>query len=317
VAGFMCTTNILIDVESLIRQLKPYVKDNYNAFTKIKDTGKDIMCCCPFHEDNNPSFGIRKEPPYMYHCFGCGESGTVEDLVYKITKDDKLFNSVYFNISENRPKLDIEEILNKNQCKEEIIEFEKYKDRYPKLLMERGISPYTFHKYEVYYDGKNIVIPIRDVTGKVRFKQLRGLYEKIYINSVDIDKKDILYGLYYLVNSEKVFDSVYVVEGTFDAMACYQAGLPAVALMGNVLFSEQLKLLSRYFKTVNLFLDNDDAGISGQKKAYELILKSKSPLRVNVVEYPDKSKDANDLLKRNLLNSIKLVPADLKYSIEL
>lgn len=308
-------SNILIDVESLIRQLKPYVKDNYNAFTKIKDTNKDIMCCCPFHEDNNPSFGISKEPPYMYHCFGCESSGTIEDLVYKITGDNKLFNSVYFNLSENRPKIDIENIFNKNKNKEDVIEFEKYKYRYPKLLMERGISIYTFHKYEVYFDGKNVVIPVRDVTGRVRFKQLRGLQEKIYLNSANVDKTDILYGLYYLINSSKHFDEVYVVEGTFDAMACYQAGLPAVALMGNVLFREQLNLLVRYFKTVNLFLDNDASGVSGQYKAYNFILNAKVPLRVNVVEYPNNSKDPNDLLKENLLSNIKVVPADLKYQI--
>lgn len=38
------------------------------------------MCCCPFHNDSNPSMKVDSR----YHCFGCGEDGDVIDFVGKL-----------------------------------------------------------------------------------------------------------------------------------------------------------------------------------------------------------------------------------------
>ena len=40
------------------------------------------MACCPFHHEKTPSFSISREKGY-YHCFGCGESGSVFTFVQK------------------------------------------------------------------------------------------------------------------------------------------------------------------------------------------------------------------------------------------
>lgn len=303
-----------VNIEEVLKQLKLYVKDNPNAFTKIRYTDKDIMCCCPYHEDNNPSFGITKEPPYVFHCFGCGVSGTIEKLIYDFTGSTNIFNFISTsNVS--RPKINLNRLFEIREQYEEI-EYERYKGKYPKfLLLDRGLTPYTLSKYEVYFDGEYIVIPVRDITGKVRFTKKRRLFEKVYFNSKNVKKHDILYGLYYLINSPKKFDSIYLVEGEFDAMACYQAGLPACAVMGNKLFKEQAEQIVRYFKTINLFFDNDEAGREGAKKAYELILTNKYPLKVNIVVYPNLLyKDANELLKASMIDKITLIPAEVYFS---
>ena len=38
------------------------------------------MCVCPFHNDKNPSMKVDK----FFHCFGCGEHGSVIDFVAKL-----------------------------------------------------------------------------------------------------------------------------------------------------------------------------------------------------------------------------------------
>lgn len=43
---------------------------------KVKRNG---MCCCPFHNDRNPSMKINRR----YYCFGCGEKGDAVDFVAK------------------------------------------------------------------------------------------------------------------------------------------------------------------------------------------------------------------------------------------
>jgi len=307
---------LYLNIEEVLKQLKSYVKNNPNAFTKIRYTDKDIMCCCPYHEDYKPSFGISKEPPYMFHCFGCGASGTIEKLIYDFTGSTNIYNFISVS-SFNKPKIDLDKLFETQQEEQyEEIKYEKYKGKYPKLLLDRGLTVYTLSKYEVYFDGEYIVIPVRDIYGRVRFLKKRKLFEKVYLNSKNIKKTDILYGLYYLINSPKKFDSIYLVEGEFDTMACYQAGKPACAVMGNKLFKEQAEQIVRYFKAVNLFFDNDEAGREGMKKAYELILTNKYPLKVNVVVYPSNLyKDANELLKVNIMNKITLVPAEVYFSL--
>ena len=49
---------------------------------QVKRAGGGYMACCPFHHEKTPSFSISREKGY-YHCFGCGESGSVFTFVQK------------------------------------------------------------------------------------------------------------------------------------------------------------------------------------------------------------------------------------------
>jgi len=41
----------------------------------LKKKGKDHWACCPFHNENSPSFSVNASKQF-YYCFGCGASGT-------------------------------------------------------------------------------------------------------------------------------------------------------------------------------------------------------------------------------------------------
>lgn len=49
----------------------------------LEKKGKSHMGLCPFHDDKEPSLSVDQSKG-LYHCFGCGESGDVFDLVMKI-----------------------------------------------------------------------------------------------------------------------------------------------------------------------------------------------------------------------------------------
>jgi len=51
-------------------------------FIKLTKKGRNYIACCPFHNENTPSFTVSTEMQ-MYKCFGCGESGNVIDFVMK------------------------------------------------------------------------------------------------------------------------------------------------------------------------------------------------------------------------------------------
>ena len=53
-----------------------------NKRVALKKAGKDYKACCPFHEENTPSFTV-VPTKQIYHCFGCGESGGIIDFVMK------------------------------------------------------------------------------------------------------------------------------------------------------------------------------------------------------------------------------------------
>lgn len=45
-------------------------------YVPLKRSGSNYFGLCPFHSEKSPSFSVNPERQ-MYHCFGCGQSGTV------------------------------------------------------------------------------------------------------------------------------------------------------------------------------------------------------------------------------------------------
>ena len=85
---------------------------------KMKKTGGSTgsptaryMGLCPFHEDHNPSLSVDREKG-LFNCFGCGESGTVVDVVMKLKNVGfresmdylKGFKAVYIPPKEIKPE---------------------------------------------------------------------------------------------------------------------------------------------------------------------------------------------------------------------
>lgn len=50
------------------------IVDVINPRVTLKKAGANYKACCPFHNENTPSFSV-SQPKQFYHCFGCGESG--------------------------------------------------------------------------------------------------------------------------------------------------------------------------------------------------------------------------------------------------
>ncbi|MGB3712006.1 MAG: DNA primase [Erythrobacter sp.] len=44
--------------------------------TKLTKAGREWKACCPFHDENTPSFYVNDQKQF-YHCFGCGAHGDV------------------------------------------------------------------------------------------------------------------------------------------------------------------------------------------------------------------------------------------------
>lgn len=54
-----------------------------NQGVALQKNGREWEACCPFHEENTPSFTIftGKDGADRFHCFGCNERGDVVDFI--------------------------------------------------------------------------------------------------------------------------------------------------------------------------------------------------------------------------------------------
>ena len=101
---------------------------------------------CPFHDDNDPSFGVikGKDGVDRYHCFGCGVVGNfldfyrgMEKIFHKRTlSEEQAISEIAekYNIPVNELELDLEKVeLTREQ------QLEKFKNMYTTADYERDL----------------------------------------------------------------------------------------------------------------------------------------------------------------------------------
>lgn len=73
-----------------------------NGYTSLKQRGNSYIGLCPFHKESTPSFSVSPDKQ-LYHCFGCGASGTVYNFIMDIENYDFLDALMYLADRINYP----------------------------------------------------------------------------------------------------------------------------------------------------------------------------------------------------------------------
>lgn len=295
----MMTTCCVGAIHNLLRVFKKFMDDiinvlNFKYGCNLTETDRlkpyvKIRCINPEHSDLNPSLSIYPHTN-SYYCFGCGITGNVGHLL-----NDSLYNT--------GKSLELSIGI---KCLE--------------YLRKRGVSDEIIHKCEVYgiddFDDSfyiNLNIPKESnlfrkggtyliyisSTGVFKFRSLNKEIDSrdhFYYKSDDRDKG------YFLCQFDHKIQSLTIVEGEIDALVMASRGeINVLALQGASNTKNVMKYIpeTRFGDMVDiqLYLDNDDSGVTASKNIIQNLLRSNLIERCFVTSGVFEGKDPAEAFK--------------------
>lgn len=161
----------------------------------------------------------------------------------------------------------------------------------------RGIYKDSVKAYLLGYSEKRdmVTIPITSPDGIYVGFVGRSIEGKEFMNTPGLPRSKTLFN----ISKAKRFDTVYVVESSFDAIRLEQVGVHAVATLGASVNRTQKQLLKKYFNNVIMLADNDEAGHSMAQR-----LKEDLGSIVITPKLPSSVKDVSDLNDQQLADFV-------------
>jgi DNA primase len=291
------------------------LKVAHNYLSKVKRSGpENVMAICPFHTgggmggmEQHPSFAMSLTKG-LYFCHACGEKGNLLSFLRALginrTEIEFRYRFIIDEAAKNLPpKPDPLNpgVIDLNPIPEAVLGLLDY---CPNDLVQNGFLETTLQRFDVGFDMQHmrVTFPFRDLKGNLMGISGRAVNDdawpryKVYTTEYkiwDLPERPVIDKRAVLYNAQTVYPMVYfappgvevvLVEGFKACMWIWQAGIKnVVALLGTYLSWEQQWILERMGGTVYLFLDNDEYGILGTRKAGEKLSKS---LHVRVMQYP-------------------------------
>jgi len=244
------------------------------------------------------------------------EGGTEESQSQRRLLEDfyqRISGSFHYFLTEHDMGAPAREYLRQRGVSDEIIEdfqigyapedrrwlyrFLRGKNYSDEFLARTGLFSKRYPDVSI-FSGR-VIFPIFSPGGRIMAfggRSIDGRDPK-YINSPETEifqKRRSLFGLYQSIKGIKEAENVVVVEGYFDVIAMFQAGIKyAVAPLGTALTEDQGRMLRRYSKNAVLIFDDDSAGLKAAWRGLEIIEKSGITGQIAV---PEGGKDPADIM---------------------
>lgn len=170
-----------------------------------------------------------------------------------------------------------------------------------------------------YYDyfRHRIIFPIADHSGRIVAFGGRALGDgqPKYLNSPETpvySKGKNLFGLNWAKEAIRAANFAVLVEGYFDFLIPYQAGITnVVASLGTGLTADQARLLGRYARNVVVSYDPDAAGMAAARRSLDHFLAE--GFRINIARLPS-GLDPDSFVRRHGVEAYKeIIRASVPY----
>lgn len=126
----------------------------------LRRRGKRYAGRCPFHQDKDPSFSVSPDKG-LYHCFGCGKSGTA--FTYVVEREGLTFDEAVKKladragvsldgIDERKPTDEMQRLAKANLYAQKLFRRWLRQNRAPMEYLERrGVTPETQEELQIGY----------------------------------------------------------------------------------------------------------------------------------------------------------------------
>jgi len=297
---------ILASPMEILQELKNQLaEEGIELFAHFKPSGYNIQFNCPIHsggQERKPSCGISVSnskgiPTGLVHCFTCGYSATLEEMVSHCFGYDDLGNfgrnwllRNFVTVAiESRKDITLDLSRGVKEEKQEFVsekELESYRFYHP-YMWQRKFTPEVVEMFDVGYDEgtKSLTFPVRNEEGRTLFIGRRRVDFKFFNYPEKVDKP--VYGIYEIPKDSK---EVIICESFIDALTCYVYGKPSFALLGTGNKSQYDHLMQLPYRKYILAFDGDDAG----RRADERFRQNVRGKIITTLELPE-GKDINDL----------------------
>lgn len=220
-------------------------------FRVVGTSGNEFVCRCPFHNDQGKPNLYINGVSGLYLCHSCGAKGSL------LKKGEALPATDTRHVRERLQKMTKAD--EREQFKPEgwLKQFDFPHDGWK----HRGLSDDIIKQFGLGYDPfRNVLtVPLRNDEGRLQGVISRRLDDQkpkyLYPKGYKTGKH--LFGAWLLQDQT----TVALVEGSVDAMACWDARVPALALLGSRMTPDQRKVLQKKaIRKVVIMTDNDSAG---------------------------------------------------------
>jgi len=272
-----------------IHQNQKIFEELSNRISSSK-TAEGFKCNCPFHTEKTPSCFV-SERTFGFKCFGCGIGGHISKLYSKV------FNHVFAVASVKDVYYDYHEkilfIQETAQNKliqigsKELVSYLNTRNVTLNEALSSGIGSgiqlgkeinqkfrdetdfLFFYRGECFFELENfLTFPLIDKEKHIVGFVGRSINKKEYKfikNNDNYKKKSSVFTPNISINFSE--QKLFVVEGVFDALSLAKKGFNAIALLGNILYEEQIEILEILSpKSIIFALDNDLPGIKSNFK---------------------------------------------------
>lgn len=175
------------------------------------------------------------------------------------------------------------------------------------IMDEAGAGQDDANKSTSLYDfyGKRLMFPVmnglgeivgfsgRDVSNDPQKAKYKNTPQTMVFN-----KSQLIYGYNFLreLKKAKMLDTIVLVEGQMDVIACHQAGInSAIGVMGTAFTANHAKDLAYLCNNIILCLDGDSAGSTATYRAINIL--KDANMNVKVVRL-EKAKDPDEYIKK-------------------
>lgn len=310
-----------------ISQVKAIVKAL--GLHETSEANNNLLMYCPFHSNRHTaSFSISCENgAWLCYNPACGESGNLVELVKRILHKNDFEALRFISSKQNEALENFDELL--EGLMEDKPEFEEFpQETLDRLhadlagnknardyLESRGINQDSMQYFGLGYSNSMgmVVTPVHSPDNTPIGIVGRSIEGKVFKNSTNLPKSKTMFNIH---RAKKIGSNVIIVESNFDAIRVHQAGFPnVVATLGGSLSSEQQKLLNKYFSTIIIMTDADEAGrelglsIANRLNTKDILWASYDYGKI----YPHDAKDVGDMTDQEIQQCIKNSVSHIEY----